>query len=90
MNVNTNVKLVNVQFRDRKSGEFSGTEFSYIADSPLEKGDVVNVPTRYGDREACVCRVGIPINELQCRVGELRHITEVATPSSNIFKGFFD
>lgn len=90
MEFKVNVNLVNVQFRDRKSGEFAGTEFSYIADIPLKKGDVVNVPTRYGNREACICRVGVPINELQCRVGELRHITEAATPGSDIFKGFFD
>ena len=84
------VNLVNVQFRDRKSGEFTGQEFSYIADVPLHKGDVVNVPTRYGTREGCISRVGVSITELQCRVGELRHITEAATPGGDIFKGFFD
>ena len=84
------VTLVNVQFRDRKCGEFMGTEFSYIADVPLHKGDVVNVPTRYGMREGCISRVGVPINEIQCRVGELRHITESAAPGCGIFKGFFD
>lgn len=66
-----------------------GTEFSYIADVPLHKGDVVNVPTRYGTKEGCVSRVDVPINELQCRVGELRHITEAATTGGDIFKGFF-
>lgn len=84
------VTLVQVQFRDRKCGEFTGREFSYIADVPLQKGDVVNVPTKYGDRDACVSRVGVPISELQCRVGELRHITEAATPGGDLFKGFFD
>lgn len=83
------VNLVNIQFRDRKSGEFMGTEFSYIADIPLNKGDVVNVPTRYGTREGCISRVGVPLREIQCRVGELRHITETA-PGGDIFKGFFD
>ena len=90
MNVNTNVNLVNVQFRDRKSGEFTGTEFSYIADVPLRTGDVVNVPTRYGTREGCISRVDVPIREIQCRVGELRHITDTATPGGDLFKGFFD
>ena len=84
------VNLVNVQFRDRKSGEFMGTEFSYIADTPLNKGDVVTVPTKYGTREACISRVGVQIGELQCRVGELRHITDSATPGGDIFRGFFD
>ena len=84
------VSLVQVQFRDRKCGEGTGREFSDIADVPLQKGDVVNVPTKYGDRDACVSRVGVPISELQCRVGELRHITEAATPGGDLFKGFFD
>lgn len=82
--------LVSVQFRDRKSGEFTGREFSYIADVPLHKGDVVNVPTRYGPREGFISRVDVPINEIQCRVGELRHITEAATTGGDIFRGFFD
>lgn len=84
------MNIVQVQFRDRKSGEFSGREFSYIADVALQKGDVVNVPTRYGDREGCISRVDVPVAEIQCRVGELRHITESPTPSGDIFKGFFD
>ncbi|MBO5953334.1 MAG: hypothetical protein J6Q53_04340 [Oscillospiraceae bacterium] len=85
-----NVNLVNVQFRDKKCGEFTGREFSYIADVPLQKGDVVSVPTRYGPRHGCISRVGVPVSELQCRVGELRHITESATPGDNLLKGFFD
>lgn len=84
------VRLVNVQFRDRKCGEFTGREFSYIADVPLNKGDVVNVPTKYGQREGCISRVDVPIGDIQCRVGELRHITDSATPGGDIFKGFFD
>lgn len=89
MEFKVNANLVNVQFRDRTSGEFAGTEFSYIADIPLKKGDVVNVPTRYGPREGCISRVDVPINEIQCRVGELRHITEAAPHNSDTFKGFF-
>lgn len=82
--------LVQVQFRDRKSGEFTGKEFSYIADVAVKKGDVVNVPTRYGPRECCISRVDVPVGEIQCRVGELRHITDAPTPGGDIFKGFFD
>ena len=67
-----------------------GQEFSYIADVPLEKGDVVNVPTKYGPKEGCISRVGVPIREIQCRVGQLRHITEPALPGGDLFKGFFD
>jgi len=90
MGLNFNVNLVNVQFRNKKSGEFTGAEFSYIADVPLHKGDVVNVQTKYGTREGCISRVDVPIGEIQCRVGELRHITEPAMPCGDLFKGFFD
>lgn len=82
--------LVQVQFRDRTSGEFAGKEFSYIADVAVKKGDVVNVPTRYGNRDGCISRVDVPVGEIQCRVGELRHITDAPTPGGDIFKGFFD
>lgn len=67
-----------------------GKEFSYIADVPLAKGDVVNVPTKYGPKECRVSRTGVPIGEIQCRVGQLLHITEPATPGGDLFKGFFD
>lgn len=82
--------LVSVQFRNGKSGQFSGREFSYIADVPLNTGDVVNVPTKYGTKEACVCRVNVPVLALQCKVGELRHIKEPAIPCGDLFNGFFD
>jgi hypothetical protein len=82
--------LVNVQFRDRESGEFKGRIFSYIADIPLKEGDVVKAPTKYGTREARVCRIGVPIDGIQCSVSDLRHIKEAATPRGDIFKGFFD
>lgn len=90
MEFNANVNLVNVQFRDSKCGEFTGKEFSYIADVPVVKGDVVNVPTRYGTKEGCVSRTNVPLGDLQCRVGELRHITDAPTPGGDLFKGFFD
>lgn len=70
-------KLVQVQFESRNNpGTFAGREFTYIADVSLIVGDIVNVPTKFGDRTARVCRVDVPIGDIQCRVGELRHITE--------------
>ena len=82
--------IVHVQFEDRKNpGYYSGGFYSYIADHPLEAGDLVKVPTKYGESTAKVCRVNVPVNEIGCRVGELRHITEPAIPG-DIFAGFFD
>ena len=85
------VSLVQVQFESKqRPGTFSGASYTYIADHPLVVGDHVNVPTKYGDRDAKVVRTGVPLGEIQCRVGELRHITTPATPGCDLFNGFFD
>ena len=82
------LNLVQVQFESRNTpGMYTGKPFSYIADVPLKEGDIVKAPTKYGDRQARVFRVNVPLNEIQCRAGELRHITE-AVPSGNLFTGF--
>lgn len=74
------VDIVQVQFRSRyKPNDFSGNAYTYIADVPLAVGDIVKVPTKFGENDARVCRVGVPIGEIHCRVGELRHITEAPT-----------
>ena len=84
------VNIVNVQFEDRRHpGYYSGGSYSYIADNPLAVGDIVKAPTRYGDSIAKVCRVNVPVTEIGCKVGELKHITEPAT-SGDLFSGFFD
>lgn len=83
-------ELVQVQFKSRYRDEYSGTEYTYIADVPLQEGDIVRVPTKHGDSEARVCRVNVPIGEIPCRVGELRHITEPGTHGGDLFHGFFD
>lgn len=83
--------LVEVQFKSRyKKDEFGGNAYTYIADVPLQVGDIVKAPTKFGESEARVCRVDVPVTDLHCRVGELRHITEPGTPGGNLFHGFFD
>ena len=83
--------LVAVQFKSRyKKDEYGGCEYTYIADVPLQVGDIVRVPTKFGESEARVCRIDVPLSEMQCRVGELRHITEPGTPGGDLFHGFFD
>lgn len=83
-------KLVQVQFESRRNpGTYSGGAYTYIADVELAVGDVVKVPTKYGDSAAKVCRVDVPIGEIQCRVGELKRIAGPVT-AGDIFAGFFD
>lgn len=84
------MNLVQVQFESRwKPGTYSGGAYTYIADHPLAVGDIVKVPTKYGESTAKVCRVNVPVTEIGCKVGELKHITEPAT-SGDLFSGFFD
>lgn len=55
---------------------------------PLEVGDVVNVPTKYGESEAQVCRINVPEEDIPAWCGSLRHITEAAVPQ-DMFSEFF-
>lgn len=84
-----NRNLVQVQYRDRYSGKFGGNAYTYVADVPMEVGDVVSVPTRYGESEARVCRINVPEEDVPAWCGSLRHITEAAVPQ-DIFAEFFD
>lgn len=87
---NLQTNLVAVQFESRhRPGTYTGQEFTYIADVALQTGDIVNVPTKFGDRKACVSRIDVSIGEIQCRVGELRHITEAPIVGGDLFSGFF-
>lgn len=81
--------IVQVQFKNRNRDGFGGPGYTYIADVPLTVGDIVQVPTKYGDSEARVCKVDVPENEIPAFSGELKHITAPATPG-DLFAGFFD
>lgn len=83
--------LVQVQFESQhRPGTYAGGSYTYIADHPLVVGDIVNVPTKYGEREAKVTRTDVPVGEIQCRVGQLLHITDPAIPGGDLFAGFLD
>lgn len=81
--------LVQVQFKSRYSEGYGGACYTYIADVPLAVGDVVTVPTKFGDSEAKVCRVDVPEDEVKGFRDKLRHITEPATVSEGLFDEFF-
>ncbi len=80
--------FVKVQFKSRFNDEYGGREYTYIADVPLEVGDIVSVPTSNGDGEARVCRVGVPEAEARGNyLGEFKHITTPAAPGGFLFAG---
>lgn len=85
--------IVSVQFKRRnwhgQGDEFGGACYSYITDVPLCVGDVVKVPTKYGDNDARVVRVDVPDAEVAAIYDQLRHITEPATPGGGLFDGFY-
>lgn len=85
------MSIVQVIFEDRRNpGTFGGGSYSYLAEHPVAVGDIVNVPTKYGDRDAKVVKTDVPVGEIQCRVGQLRKITGPAIPGGNLFSSFFD
>ena len=79
--------IVHVQFKSRYRDEYGGPAYTYLADVPLCVGDIVKVPTKFGDSEARVSRVGVPESELQFH-GDLRHITEPAIVGGGLFDDF--
>lgn len=82
---------VQVNFRDARSGEYSGINYTYIADVPVAVGDIVTVPTAKGEGEARVCRVNVSESELPrwLTPDKVRHITTPAT-SGDMFAEFFN
>ena len=81
--------IVQVNFKNRYGEGYSGMNYTYIADVPLSVGDIVKVPTKYGDSEARVCRVNVPEDEVKAFSGDLKHITEPATPG-DLFNDFYN
>lgn len=83
--------LVKVRFESlRNPGTFDGEFYTYIAEQPLAVGDIVNVPTKYGERQAKVVRTEVPIGDIECRIGQLKKITGPAICGGDLFSGFLD
>lgn len=82
------MSIVSVQFKSRYSDTYGGKEYAYLSDVPVSEGDIVKVPTKFGDTEAKVARVDVPESEIPSYM-ELKHITEAATPGGDLFAGFF-
>lgn len=57
--------IVSVRYENSKSGGYSENAFSYYSEVPdIKVGDIVKVPTKYGERRAIVHKVGISENTL--------------------------
>ena len=80
--------IVQVQFKNRWSGQYSGREYTYIADVPVQVDDIVKVPAGAGVSEAKVVRVNVPESEIPEHM-QLKHITEPVTPGGSLFDEFF-
>lgn len=81
--------LVQVQFRNRFGEGYGGAAYTYAADVPLAVGDIVTVPTKFGESEARVCRVDVPEAEVEHFRDKLKHITQPASESESLFAEFF-
>ena len=63
------IDIVAVQFQDKYAPErFRGMEYSYFTLVPLTVGDVVIVPTKYGNGVARVSRTGITESEVDNKI----------------------
>ena len=80
--------ICQVQFKRRFGGGYTDNKYAYIADVPVAVGDLVNVPTKHGTSEARVCEVDIPESAIPSWCGELKHITEPASPMGSLFDEF--
>lgn len=59
-------KIVGIKYESKfEKGTFVGKEYSYFTDIELEKGNIVEVPTRYGKSIGMVTRIDIPEEEIQ-------------------------
>ena len=71
--------FIQIQFKNKYSGEFEGRAYTYIADIPVKVGDLVKCPTYQGDGVGKVSRTGI--SEAEARgsyKGDFRHISAFA------------
>lgn len=69
---------VNVQFRNRKTGEFSGHAYSFVCNiAGIAEGDVVIAPTAYGDSEAKIVAANVPESMIDAHIFPLlKEITQ--------------
>ena len=60
--------IISVQFKGKKSDTYGGMKFSYFCHLPVKPGDLVRVPTKYGDTIAKVADVDVPTSKVDDRI----------------------
>lgn len=74
------MNIVQVQFKNRYTDIFGGTNYSYIAEVPVSVGDIVTVPTARGESEAKVVRTDVPVDELPAFL-KPENLKRITTPA---------
>lgn len=73
----TKQSIIKVSFEDRQqAGTFKPGGYTYVADIPVQLGDIVIAPTKFGQNRAKVIALDVPPAEYAAFADRLRHITE--------------
>ena len=71
--------IINVQFKNKKNDSYGGRPYSYRCEIPATPGDIVKVPTAYGDSNARVLEIDVPESRVDERIlPQLKTVTEFA------------
>ncbi len=58
--------IVSVKYEDKYNPKtFSGKSYSYFSSTPLEVGDIVEAPTKFGNSIARVSEINIPEEKIR-------------------------
>lgn len=58
--------IVSVKYEDKYNPKtFSGKSYSYFSSTPLEVGDIVEAPTKFGNSIARVSEINIPEEKIE-------------------------
>jgi len=60
--------IISVQFKGRKSDTYGGMKFSYRCELPVKPGDLVRVPTKFGETTAKVADIEVPESRIDDRI----------------------
>lgn len=72
-------KIVDIQYKNKFTGEFSGKEYNYFCSIPVSVGDIVKAPTSNGESLARIRSVDVSESSIEPHVLPLlKTITELA------------
>lgn len=80
--------IINVQYKNKKTGEYGGRRYSYFCDLSVEKGDLVKVPVRDTEETALVAETNVPEGEVDERILKvMKSVIAVLEPPSQEEQG---